>query len=248
VKPIIGVCVNHSYNENAGLSTSLGMNGQSWQMIADDYICAIEKAGGIPMIIPIIEDKQSVIQLVKHLDGILFTGGSDIDPQYYNEYPSFKLGPTNPKRDNHEILLAKHVLFETNMPILGICRGMQLLNIVSGGTLYQDIRTERVNSLDHSRVSTVKTQTVHPIHIREQTRLKNILKTNEQQVNSFNHQAVKELGKDFIVSAEAPDGLIEAIEVADNRFVIGVQWHPEVLIETCEKSKMLFKSFVNSCL
>lgn len=247
MKPLIGICANYSFDEDVGLSTGLGMNGQTWQMLADDYVHAIESAGGIPVILPLLSDEETVHSVLEKVDGLLMTGGEDIDPQYYKEMPREGLGYINPKRDRHEFTLLKQALYETKLPILAICRGMQMLNVVAGGNVYQDLVREKVGSIKHNMTGTMRSHPVHSVVLKKESKLRGIFLTEEIHVNSFNHQAVKEVGEAFQIAATAPDGLIEAIEYEGDRFVCAVQWHPEMMFESDDASFQLFKSFVTHC-
>lgn len=247
MKPIIGICANYSTNEKVGLDTGLGMLGQEWQLLANDYIVAIERAGGIPVILPLTEGMENTPKLLSVLDGILFTGGSDIDPQLYGESPKYGLQGINPKRDQHELALVKHVLHETNLPVLGICRGMQLLNVATGGSLYQDLRLERPDGINHTMLRAPKYHPTHRVTIEKDSLFYEIFGQEEIGVNSFNHQAVREVGKDFHVTMTAPDGLIEGVEQRGERFISAVQWHPEMMVEQHPMYLKLFKAFVKVC-
>lgn len=247
MNPIIGICANYSRLDEIGIRSGLGVHGQEWQLVANDYIEAVEEAGGIPLILPITKEIKLILKFIEKLDGVLFTGGTDIDPQLYGEYPRFGLEYIDPIRDAHEIALAKHVLFKTEIPILGICRGLQLLNVVAGGTLYQDIKEERPKSINHTLTKVVKYQPVHPVQIKKNSKFHDIFKTEILYVNSFNHQAIKKLGKGFEATMIAPDGLIEGIESEGDRFVCGVQWHPEMMIKHFPEMKLLFNSFILHC-
>lgn len=247
MKPLIGICANYSNDDNVGITSNLGAPGQEWQLLADDYIKSIERSGGIPVILPVTEHPESLYPLLSKLDGILFTGGSDIDPAYYGEWPRAGLGPIDPKRDRHEVALAKKVLLDTKLPILGICRGSQLLNVACGGTLYQDLQTERPEGIAHALKHSPKYHPVHPAYIQEGSRLEAIFETREIGVNSYNHQAIKQVGSDFNVTMTAPDGLVEGIEMAGERFVVAVQWHPEMMVDRDEEYLKLFQAFVAAC-
>ncbi|USG65657.1 gamma-glutamyl-gamma-aminobutyrate hydrolase family protein [Brevibacillus ruminantium] len=248
MKPLIGISANYSHEDNVGITSNLGLPGQDWQLLADDYIKSIERSGGVPVILPVTENPESLYPLLSKLDGILFTGGTDIDPAYYGEWPRAGLGPIDPKRDRHEIALAKKVLQDTNLPVLGICRGSQLLNVVSGGTLYQDLQTERPEGIAHALRYSPKYHPVHPASIQPGSRLEAIFQAQEIGVNSYNHQAIKQVGSDFSVTMTAPDGLVEGIEMAGERFVVAVQWHPEMMVDKHEEYLKLFLAFVAACV
>ncbi len=246
-KPLIGICANYSSSDAAGLTTYLGVAGQEWQLLADDYIKAIERAGGVPIILPVTEELSTLEPIVQMLDGILFTGGSDIDPQCYGDLPRYGIGGIEPRRDSHEVALAKKVISELRIPVLGICRGSQVLNVAMGGTLYQDLRLERPDGMNHTLTSAPKHYPTHTVAIKPNSRLHAIFQTETLAVNSLNHQAVKELGQGFEETMTAPDGVIEGIEMTGERFVVAVQWHPEMMIDRNPEYLVLFEAFVNSC-
>jgi len=247
MKPVIGICINHSDDDSIGINTKLGLPGQEWQLIASDYINAIERAGGCPVIIPIVHDIDTIWDFVKSLAGIIFTGGSDLNPKLYNELPKHGLGRINPVRDEHEIKLSKKVIYETKMPVLGICRGMQLINVTLGGTLYQDLKGEWKGEINHTLLNFPKYYPTHSVHVAKGSKLYSIFGKEKIEVNSFNHQAVKELGKGLIASMKAEDGLVEGIELEGDRFVVAVQWHPEMMIDKYEEYLILFKKFIEIC-
>ncbi|WP_141430835.1 gamma-glutamyl-gamma-aminobutyrate hydrolase family protein [Bacillus sp. 03113] len=244
MKPLIGIGGSFSYkNENPSLAFS---HGREWQITPDDYIKSVELAGGSPVILPVTQNVESLSTILSKLDGIVFTGGSDIDPQYYGEALHHKLGSIDPKRDKHEIDLSKYVLEKMDIPVLGICRGVQLINVASGGSLYQDLKTQIAGSNRHDLVNSPKHHPVQPIHIKKDSKLFEILSNDQIQVNSYHHQAVKDLGKGFEITATAPDGVVEAIEMNGSRFVLGVQWHPEMMFDQSNDAQLIFEAFVNA--
>lgn len=248
MKPIIGITVNCTVNPDKHMNKGLALADQTIQYVADDYVKAVERAGGSPVLIPIIEDIESITPLLGMLKGIIFTGGSDIDPSFYNEAPSERLGEVKLPRDKYEINLAKKVLQETTIPYLGICRGSQLLNVACGGTLYQDIGSERAEVEEHSYFGrSPKHVSVHTTRIKEGSKLHQIVQSVELHINSFHHQAVKDVGQGLEVIATALDGTVEAIEMSGDRFVLAVQWHPEMMAETNTDAAHLFKHFIDIC-
>jgi len=247
IKPLIGITSNTADDDRIGLITRQGAKKQEWQLLADDYIKSVERAGGIPLIIPVVKKLSSIARVLDLLDGIIFSGGVDIDPYYYGEPPGYGLGRIEPERDRHEIELGQKVLYEMEIPVMGICRGIQLLNIVAGGSVYQDIRLDREHSFNHGMLDIApKDYLAHEVSIKPGSLLHSIFKAERIRVNSFNHQAVKELGKGFEVSMEAEDGLIEGIEMAGERFVSAVQWHPEMLIDKYAYYLRFFEAFIEA--
>lgn len=246
-KPVIGICANYSADEGVGLETNLGMKGQEWQLLANDYVEAIEKAGGLPIILPVTKTTETTTEILNMLDGILFTGGTDIDPYYYHEHPKYGLQRIDIKRDKHELDLMDEVLNNTELPVLGICRGLQLLTVATGGKLYQDIRLEKKDSFNHSVPHLSKHQKSHIVSITKGSILNKAFKQTELRVNSFHHQAIKKLGDGFTATMIAPDGIIEGIERKGSRFICAVQWHPETLVENDAIYLNLFTTFIDHC-
>ena len=176
---------------------------------------------------------------------MLIPGGVDVNPLYYNEEPQILLGEINGRLDEFNLIATK-IALELNKPILGICRGAQVLNICLGGTIYQDISYTNKNFVKHSQNAKGNIKT-HSVEIVNSELLEPIL-GKEIAVNSFHHQSVKDLGKGLKATAYSKDGIIEAIEKEDAKFVVGIQWHPELLVDNCDKMLNLFKTFVNKCI
>ena len=188
----------------------------------------IVKSGATPVYLPLITDISQAEKLVSELDGIVFTGGEDINPELYGEKKLYDNVSINDTRDASDMLLINAAL-DANLPMLCICRGMQLLNVALGGTLYQDIPTQVSSSIYHRDPSCAKYQ-YHTLYVNESSVLySEIVKSKTVLVNSWHHQAIKTPGKGVIVTATAvADGIVEAIELEDNPYVIGVQFHPEL--------------------
>ncbi|MDR0757406.1 MAG: gamma-glutamyl-gamma-aminobutyrate hydrolase family protein, partial [Tannerella sp.] len=206
-----------------GLST--GQNGTS-AVLKASYIQAILKAGGVPALIPVMTDGAALREIVAGLDGLVMTGGEDVDPQWYGESPRQQLGEVDPERDRYDIKLVK-LAADRNIPILGICRGEQLINVAFGGSLIQDIPTQAPHStINHSQDEERRVGT-HTVNICPDSRLHEIVKAENILVNSFHHQAVKVVAPGFEAVAFSDDGITEAIESTEGRSILGVQWHPE---------------------
>lgn len=209
------------------------------------YTEAIEAAGGIPVILPISKDPEMAARLLERLDGVLFAGGEDVAPERYGEVPTYA-GDVDVSRDEFEIRLMQATL-ERRMPLLGICRGMQLLNVVRGGTLYQDIETDLPDAQNHDGEITTRdvTHLAHKLVIDRESSLAAILEAVVAESNSHHHQAIKELGEGLTVSARTEDGIIEAVEDMRQGYVIGVQSHPESIErQVLPVWQKLFQSFV----
>ncbi len=206
-----------------------------------DYVDAVIRAGGVPLIIPFSTDKEVIISQAQLIDGLILSGGHDINPYNYGQEPSQKIGETFPERDTYEIILLEESK-KRNIPILGICRGFQLINVAAGGTLYQDLSLIPGNILKHNQVSNPTLKT-HKVEIKENSFISSIF-GKETMVNSFHHQVINKVANDFIVVAKASDGVVEAIEHKTYKFLVAVQWHPEMLAVNCEKARELFSKFV----
>mgnify|MGYP006423287055 CR=1 FL=1 len=246
--PIIGISANYTSDDQIGLRTELGFAGQQWQLVADDYVHVVERAGGVPVILPIPKRLEHIDRFLECCDGLLISGGNDLDPQYYNESPRRGLGALEPRRDAFDIALAQTALFQTEMPILGICRGCQILNTITGGSLYQDIYEEIAVAGNYTLKGTPKWHPTQTVMIERNTRLFDIFQAEQLRINSFNHQTINEVGDGFRVTmTTSQDGLIEGIEREGDRVVLGVQWHPETMVEKHPLYQALFEYFVRSC-
>lgn len=245
MKPVIGITSNYSTEDFHGISTKIGAKGQEWQLIADDYIYAVEKAGGIPLILPVLSSHEDISTILSKIDGLILSGGSDIDPRYYNEYPKDGLSIIMPKRDYYELTLAKVAIEKTNMPILGICRGSQVLMVSTDGSLNQDMRYQKSQSFKHTCVESPKYHATHSVTIENDSIFKEIFDKEVIGVNSFHHQSIDKLGKGFKVSMLADDQTIEGVEMVGDRFIVGTQWHPEMMVEKDSYYLSLFETFVN---
>jgi len=179
------------------------------------------------------------------LDGLLLSGGEDVDPARFGEEPLPDLGKVSPERDAIELALARRAI-EKDVPIFAICRGLQVLNVAVGGSLYQDIGSQVGGALQH-RQTAPRWHPAHTVSVARETRLMDIVGQSRVAVNTVHHQAARELGTGMVIAARAPDGIIEAIECSDARFVIGVQWHPENMVATSPIMAALFRAFVDAC-
>jgi putative glutamine amidotransferase len=207
-----------------------------------EYSRAIADCGGASVLIPVVPDKAPISTVIERIDGLLLSGGPDVNPARYGDLPGDKLGEIDEDQDRME-MLATALAFEQDLPILAICRGIQLLNVARGGTLYQDISSEVPGSINHVQQA-AKAVNTHRVAIGEKTRLRRIMGEDEIWVNGRHHQALRDPAPGLTVSGRAPDGIIEAVEAADRPFVIGVQWHPEGTFGSDPYSKKLFAAFV----
>lgn len=208
-----------------GLSGSLPSGSTR---VLSNYYKSIWMAGGTPVIIPGTTDGAVLRNIVSHLDGLVLIGGADIDPLWYNEEPRQELGEVDPIRDQYELKLIKFAT-DMNVPLLGICRGEQLINVALGGTLYQDIPSQRTKHIKHDQGDLPYAYASHSVYVRPESELGQILGKDTLYVNSLHHQAVKDLAPGLTVTAYAADSVIEAYEAWPDRPIMGVQWHPEGL-------------------
>ena len=226
-----------------GLSPQLEAQGAG-VLLRHVYLESIEGAGGIPLILPLVYDAEEAARLVSLCDGVIFTGGPDIAPEIYGEETLPECGMISPERDLTERLLFRAV-FETEKPVLGICRGIQTINVFMGGTLFQDVVTQHPSETVHSMEPPLD-RSIHTVTVKRGTPLWDILGVETAGVNSCHHQAVKDVAPGLEISAVSEDGLVEGIYLPGERFFCGVQWHPELMYKTDENSRKLFRAFVDA--
>ena len=238
MKPLIGVLGRLATIDSGAF------NGLERVNLTNAYVDAIEKAGGVPIVVPVNTNKENIKAQVSAMDGIIISGGDDVNPNLYKEEPVRELGYINPIIDEFDIEVIK-VALEMNKPILGICRGLQVLNVALGGSLYQDLKYIKGSHIKHNQETKTYLGT-HYIDIKENSILKEIIK-EKVLVNSYHHQSVKTLGNNLKVIAYSNDGIIEAVQKENEKFVLGVQWHPELMVDYSEYMLNLFKRFVDEC-
>lgn len=235
MRPVIGITTHLSEDER---TMSLGRT----------YSDVLIHLGAVPMMLPATTDKQAIGEYVNLVDGVLLSGGYDVDPLLFGENTEWACGTISVLRDAFEMELCKAVLARGDKPVFGVCRGFQVLNVALGGTLYQDIQSDKDGSICHRQ----KQRAVYPSHavsIMQGTKLSDMMQAESILVNSLHHQALKQLPDGFAVSALAPDGIVEAAEKLDHPFCMGVQWHPEQLWNQpgSEIHERLFAAFVKAC-
>mgnify|MGYP003362365811 FL=1 len=207
------------------------------------YVEAVRSAGGLPLLIPLQYPTGEIERLTRLFDGILIIGGNDVDPKRYNGVPDPSVSAPNPERDALEIAIVR-LAAEQDLPLFGICRGEQVMNIAMGGTLYTDLPSQFPTVLRHQQSDdTPVSKLTQRVRIDPASRLYAIVGAETIWTNTFHHQAVQRLGNGFRVAAAATDGVVEAIEIPERSFFIGVQWHPEGLQDHAEEAR-LFKAFV----
>lgn len=232
-KPLIGVTA----------CTLLEVPDRDWIFNPHDYSRAVQRAGGIPVLLPFVETEEGAAEVLDRVDGLLLSGGGDMDPLLYGEMPHPLTGEIDPLRDRSELLYARAALAR-DMATLGICRGHQVLAAAFGGTLWQDIPSQVPGAIKHQQQGP-KWYPTHPVTIAGGTRLHALL-GGERLVNSRHHQSVRQAPEGWVVSAVAPDGVIEAMEHPDRHFALSLQWHPENLQGRPYNFDALFSAFVQA--
>ena len=224
----------------SGLPTSVVMNQR--------YYEAVAAAGGAPVLIPLLEDVDALRGAYEACGGILIPGGVDMDPATYGEAPHEKLGRIDPDRDRVELQLARWAA-EDKKPLLGLCRGLQVINVAAGGSLYQDVEAQFDGAIRHDYFPNYgfeRDHLAHDVAVAPESRLRGLVDLEQLPVNSMHHQGVKTLGSGLVACAVAPDGLIEAVESANGHWMIGVQWHPEVFEADDPHTRDLFRGFIEA--
>jgi len=210
-----------------------------------DYVRSVEQAGAVPVLLPPVR-AEDLPALLDRLDGVLLSGGVDVDPVLYAQVPHPRLGKVNRGRDEFELALTREAL-RRDLPILAICRGHQVLNVAAGGTLVQDIASLVEGAMQHD-ASGPRWRRSHPVELISPSRLREILGQDRVSVNSFHHQAVGRIGRGLVVTARCPDdGVVEGLEMPSRRFVVAVQWHPESFWNRPHSFQSLFDAHVDAC-
>lgn len=234
--PFIGVTATHITSKSGVIYTS----------VPEAYFQAIIRAGGIPIMVPFELDPKLHTQLVSILDGLLFSGGGDIHPSFYNNQVHPLVDEVDTRRDLLEIELFRQNL-ASGKPFFGICRGLQLANVALGGSLYEDILDQRPQALRHQYAPEYpRNHLAHPVRLEANSRIGELIPLPEIRVNSLHHQGIDRLAPDLRASGYAPDGLIEVVELPGYPFGLAVQWHPEWLTEDANMRR-LFSAFIGAC-
>ncbi len=220
--------------------------GEGWayqHSIGAHYVDAIAECGGLPVLVPCLDDPDSVLPLLESCDGLMITGGADVAPLDYGALPSRKLKLVNPYRDAFDRMAVRFALDHPDLPVLGICRGIQSYNVYAGGTLIQDIPSEVPGAIQHNQRAPAW-QPSHPVTVEPDTRLAEVWGAGEVLVNSFHHQAIRDLAAGLRVVARSPDGVIEAAEAEGQAWRVLVQCHPEHMFRRHDHMRRLFEAFV----
>lgn len=241
--PIIGITTQTLHSID-GIPEALP---ESWVM-NQRYSRVVAGVGGLPVMIPLLDDEEILRALYDRMDAVLLPGGVDLDPATYGESPLPTCGRLDPARDRVELQFARWAIDE-GKPLFGLCRGLQIMNVALGGTLYQDIAAQRRDAIKHDYFPTAgfsRDHLAHPVTVASGSRLGALVGTAPLEVNSMHHQAVKELAPALVSTAVAPDGVIEALESPGEQFLLGVQWHPEALTDRDHRMHRLLTGFVRA--
>ena len=242
-RPIIGI-PTQTLHAMDGIPEALP---ESWVM-NQRYSRVVASAGGLPVMIPLLDDEATLRALYDRLDGLLLPGGLDLDPATYGEPRRPDCGRVDPDRDRVELQFARWAVAE-GKPVFGLCRGLQIVNVALGGTLYQDIASQLTGAIKHDYFPTAgysRDHLAHEVTVSSGSRLGSVVGAAPLRVNSMHHQAVKDLAPGLIPTAVAPDGVVEAVEAPDEPFLVGVQWHPESLVERDPRMHRLLAGFVEA--
>lgn len=233
-KPVIGVMGNLYRNPHSAVSAQM-------TYVNTAYLNAVRENGGVPFMIPAVGTEEELDTLISFCDGLLFPGGEDVDPKLFGEPPHSSIGAVDEEMDRFWVLAEKKAK-EQRLPVLGICRGMQLINLAEGGGLWQDISLFKAEHQLHAQKQN-RDYPIHKIIIEENSRLFELLGTAELYTNTLHHQCVKDAGRDMRITAWSQDGVAEAAESIDGRVIL-VQWHPEELVKTVPVMNRLFGNLV----
>ena len=237
MRPLIGIPCHSNLRRPGHLSRFC---------VLQTYCRALQATGAAPVLVPLLGDDEAMIDICRRLDGLFLAGGGDIAPRHYGQVRSARLVSVDPPQDRVELLLTRFAM-NSDQPILGICRGIQVLNVAQGGTLYQDIPTDIQPALRHDfRPEHPPEYLGHDVTVQSGTLLSSIVGPGRLPVNSFHHQAVADVAPGLIAAAVAPDGVIEGLEAPEKRFVLAVQWHPEHLMEDDMRMRRILEAFVRA--
>jgi putative glutamine amidotransferase len=239
-RPLVGVTTSITTSRTAGSSSR-----PERAYVNSVYVSAVQQAGATPLLLPPQLDEASRAALLERLEGVLLTGGGDIDPARFGEPAHPTVSEVSAARDRLEIALVGHAIHH-DLPILAVCRGLQVLNVALGGSLFQDVGTDPGTPVAHSQKAPRHVPT-HGVKVAPGSRLAGVLGVDALSVNSLHHQAIKALGRGLRAVAAAEDGIVEGAELEDEtRFVLGVQWHPEEMVAESEPARQLFRAFVDA--
>ena len=243
-RPIVGI-PTQTLQTLGGISADIP---PSWVM-SQRYVQTLTNAGAIPWLIPLVDD-ETLRGVYDALDAIFLPGGADIDPMSYGKAPHTLCDKTDKERDRVELALAAWAMRDAK-PVLGVCRGLQLINLAAGGTLFQDLAEQMPGSIKHDYFpfagqGYTRDYLAHEVDVAPRSRLAALYGEGRLRVNSMHHQGIETLGAGLVATAVAPDGLIEGIEGTNGAYLVGVQWHPEALTDNDAESRQLFAEFIEA--
>lgn len=243
MKPLIGITTYFVTDRELTERRVRGTAGQDMVMSNLDYSRSIDQAGGLPVALPVLDTPGAAAGLVQHLDGLLLAGGEDLAPNLFQQTPQPGLGPVIERRDRFEWALLSAALAK-GIPVFGICRGFQLLNVYFGGSLYQDLATYFGREVPHQSAHLGREALVHEVDLLEGTLLRRCYDEERIAVNSLHHQGIDRLAADLVPAARSVDGLVEGFQHKSASNVFGVQWHPEMMTERHLVQRRIFHCFV----
>ncbi|WP_296397956.1 gamma-glutamyl-gamma-aminobutyrate hydrolase family protein [Acidaminococcus timonensis] len=235
-RPLIGVSGSHMVDDHGTFA------GYHRSYVNDDYIRSVNEAGGVAILVPFTEDEEATKEIMSRVDGLVLSGGHDVYPLLYGEEPCRQIGPVWPARDKFDLLLLKEAE-RRGIPVMGICRGCQIINVGHGGTLYQDLSLDKDSYVKHSQNQDPATPT-HTIEIQEGSRAAQILGRTEWVTNTHHHQTVHKVGQGLVVTARAKDGTVEILEGTGTHYLMGYQFHPEMMSINNDLAKAIFQDFI----
>ncbi len=238
MKPVIGLSSNYVPPGDPRCPSQSGA-----YYMNRSYVSLLLRAGTLPINLPHAVEREDLAQLLEPIDGLILTGGRDLDPAAYGEQPHPANDPVQPERTASDLALAR-LAVERRYPILAICLGVQTLNVAFGGTLWQDLPSQHPSDITHRRPPAEHAQLAHPVDIVEGSLLHRTVGRTRLEVNSTHHQAIRELGRGLVATAVAPDGIVEGVELPGLPFCLGVQWHPESLAPDSRPHQAIFDAFV----
>jgi putative glutamine amidotransferase len=243
-RPVIGI-TTQTLQSIDGIPSGLPQS----DVMNQRYYIAIAMAGGAPLLVPLLDDEPDALEAAyEACDAILIPGGVDMDPSNFGESPHEKLGRTDPARDRVEMQVTRWAVRDRK-PLLGLCRGLQVINVALGGSLYQDLEAQYPEAIRHDYFPTYgfdRSHLAHEVELAKGSRLRKLMELDRIPVNSMHHQGIRTLAPVLSASAVAPDGLIEAVESSDDHFLVGVQWHPEVFEMTDPHTRHVFHAFIEA--